>query len=346
MIPHAVARWPTRESDVTKPRRLGANSQGVPAKRHRRRDKTPSHEIRVHSERRFALAEKKSASSSTRRRPGDCPILRPRAGLPLSRACDSPFAMSFGATHAPRDSPHPCGPLLAAACLRRDTSSALRACSRSWSHGRHAAECTHAASASLRHSCSQDDGDAHQLCSGEDERPQRRHHVGGVVPGRDQDRVRMHWRDDHSLGFGCAASTQIAPPWPKLTSAGFCLAAKLELLSEKTNAHSDVIGSVAFSPDGTKIVSGSVDKTIKVWDSGAPRALKSPSLAKPDACWLLSGRQTGAAEREDGRAQQLRPVGGVFPRRDQDCVRIGRRDDQSMEFGCAASTQIALLGQT
>ena len=56
------------------------------------------------------------------------------------------------------------------------------------------------------------------------------------------------------------------------------------------NAHSGYITSVAFSPDGTKIVSGSLDKTIKVWDSGAPRALKShTSLAKTDACWLLAG---------------------------------------------------------
>jgi len=38
------------------------------------------------------------------------------------------------------------------------------------------------------------------------------------------------------------------------------------MLSEKTNAHSNWIMSVAFSPDGTKIVSGSWDKTIKVWD--------------------------------------------------------------------------------
>jgi WD40 repeat protein len=45
-----------------------------------------------------------------------------------------------------------------------------------------------------------------------------------------------------------------------------CLAGKLEMLSEKTNAHSHYVMSVAFSPDGTKIVSGSVDKTIKVWD--------------------------------------------------------------------------------
>ena len=55
-----------------------------------------------------------------------------------------------------------------------------------------------------------------------------------------------------------------------------CLAGNLGLLSEKTNAHSRDINSVAFSPDGTKIVSGSSDQTIKVWDSGALRALKSP----------------------------------------------------------------------
>ena len=52
------------------------------------------------------------------------------------------------------------------------------------------------------------------------------------------------------------------------------------MLSEKTNAHSDYVMSVACSPDGTKIVSGSEDKTIKVWDSGALRALKSPLLGQ------------------------------------------------------------------
>ncbi len=59
-----------------------------------------------------------------------------------------------------------------------------------------------------------------------------------------------------------------------------CLAGKLEMLSEKTNAHSGYVMLVAFSPDGTKIVSGSADKTIKVWDSGAPRALKSRLLGQ------------------------------------------------------------------
>ena len=54
----------------------------------------------------------------------------------------------------------------------------------------------------------------------------------------------------------------------------------MELLSEKTNAHSNYVMSVAFSPDGTKIVSGSGDQTIKVWDSGVPRAHESPLLGQ------------------------------------------------------------------
>ena len=61
----------------------------------------------------------------------------------------------------------------------------------------------------------------------------------------------------------------------------------MELLSEKTAAHSHWVMSVAFSPDGTKIVSGSDDETIKVWDFGALEPSKRPALAKTDACGLV-----------------------------------------------------------
>ena len=61
----------------------------------------------------------------------------------------------------------------------------------------------------------------------------------------------------------------------------------MELLSEKTDAHSEYVRSVVFSPDGTKIVSGSMDKTIKVWDFGAREPSNRPSLAKTDAGWLV-----------------------------------------------------------
>ena len=45
---------------------------------------------------------------------------------------------------------------------------------------------------------------------------------------------------------------------------------------EKQSAHSGWVRSVAFSPDGKTIVSGSDDKTLKVWDAGAS-ALTPPN---------------------------------------------------------------------
>ena len=46
-------------------------------------------------------------------------------------------------------------------------------------------------------------------------------------------------------------------------------AASLELKAEQS-AHSGWVRSVAFSPDGKTIVSGSRDKTLIVWDAGTP----------------------------------------------------------------------------
>ena len=65
------------------------------------------------------------------------------------------------------------------------------------------------------------------------------------------------------------------------------IATLINFVAGKPDAHSDYITSVAFSLDGTKIVSGSADGTIKVWDSGAPKPSKSPLLGhKTDVCWL------------------------------------------------------------
>jgi hypothetical protein len=118
------------------------------------------------------------------------------------------------------------------------------------------------------------------------------------------------------------------------------IAMLINFVAEKTDAHSSEITSLAFSPDGTKIVSGSVDKTIKVWDLGALRPQIAPSWPKLTLAGL-SGRQAGDAEREDERPQRHHHVGGVFTGRDQDRVWIVGQDDQSLGFGCAKALKIA-----
>ena len=62
--------------------------------------------------------------------------------------------------------------------------------------------------------------------------------------------------------------------------------------------HSSYVSSVAYSPDGTKIISGSDDKTIKIWDANTGQCLKSleghsdyvNSVAfSPDGTKIISG---------------------------------------------------------
>ena len=76
-----------------------------------------------------------------------------------------------------------------------------------------------------------------------------------------------------------------------------CLAATLELTATKEN--SNWVMSVAYSPDGTKIVSGSYDRTLRIWEAGA-RASSQVYHAKrmqrlfcvtwsADASYVLSG---------------------------------------------------------
>ena len=75
-------------------------------------------------------------------------------------------------------------------------------------------------------------------------------------------------------------------------------------------AHIGTITSVAFSPDGTKIVSGSWDKTIKVWDAVNFR----PNV---ESEWETFDQKINADEVETwwrnkitGEEQSVKPSGG------------------------------------
>ncbi|MCI5715187.1 MAG: hypothetical protein MR279_01010 [Bacteroidales bacterium] len=62
--------------------------------------------------------------------------------------------------------------------------------------------------------------------------------------------------------------------------------------------HKYSVNSVAYSPDGTKIISGSGDETVKIWDANTGKCLKTLkghsetvySLAySPDGTKIISG---------------------------------------------------------
>jgi serine/threonine protein kinase len=79
--------------------------------------------------------------------------------------------------------------------------------------------------------------------------------------------------------------------------------------------HTREVRSVAFSPDGKRIVSGSRDTTIKVWDAGSDRVLMTlegheetvNSVAfSPDGRWIVSGSDDMTVkvwDAESGRMQ-------------------------------------------
>ena len=64
------------------------------------------------------------------------------------------------------------------------------------------------------------------------------------------------------------------------------------------NGHEDAVASVTYSPDGRHIVTGSFDKTVRIWDAesgtqlaclaGPEGSIWSVAFA-PDGRWIASG---------------------------------------------------------
>ena len=66
-------------------------------------------------------------------------------------------------------------------------------------------------------------------------------------------------------------------------------ASSMALVAEQPSAHSDIVYSVGFSPDGTRIVSGSDDFSVKVWGGRRLLALCCRVLAAAAVCAVGSG---------------------------------------------------------
>jgi WD40 repeat protein len=116
-------------------------------------------------------------------------------------------------------------------------------------------------------------------------------------------------------------------------------------LSEKTNAHSGYwIVSVSFSPDGTKIVSGSDDKTIKVWDAVNFRPCVESEWGTFDKTIYADDSdeedevKTWWRNKITGHEQSVKPSGGK---------RLPWNPKRSKSgFRCNTSSKSPLLGQT
>ena len=85
-------------------------------------------------------------------------------------------------------------------------------------------------------------------------------------------------------------------------------AASLDLKAEKQSAHSDRVTSVAFSPDGKTIVSGSWDQTIKVWDAGVSTDTLQPFSPDLTAPVLAAASLELKAEKQRAHSEGISSV--------------------------------------
>lgn len=83
------------------------------------------------------------------------------------------------------------------------------------------------------------------------------------------------------------------------------------------DGHKKTVTSVAYSPDGTHVVSGSEDRTLRVWDvqTGESRKLVrghkktvTTVVFSPDGTRVVSGSKDGAVQIWD--VQTRRPIAG------------------------------------
>lgn len=99
-----------------------------------------------------------------------------------------------------------------------------------------------------------------------------------------------------------------------------------ETVEQVLEGHTELVGSVAWSPDGTQLASGSLDRTVRVWSAEDGRLVHTltghtesvVSVAWwPFGCHLASGSGDGTVRRRGTGARMTRPggAGSQAPRR-------------------------------
>jgi WD40 repeat protein len=95
--------------------------------------------------------------------------------------------------------------------------------------------------------------------------------------------------------------------------AVYILDANTEQIQQKLSGHSCTLYSIAWSPDGTKLVSSSIDGKAKVWDTQSGKLLsttKEFTLGRGKVVWSPDGTKIANVWVEDFRFEIFNPTNG------------------------------------